>query len=161
MPFSLIPFMLLIIPMLEIATFVVIGGQIGVFPTLGMIVVTAIIGTILLRVQGFGLIRKIQSDIDGGKMPARELVHGVMIAIAGILLLTPGFVTDTCGFLLFVPPIRDAVWQFAKSRINIVNVSSNRTQNPGGGGDGDSPTIDLDDADFKREPDADSPWYDK
>lgn len=161
MPFSLIPFMLLIIPMLEIATFVVIGGQIGVFPTLGMIVVTAIIGTILLRVQGFGLIRKIQSDIDGGKMPARELVHGVMIAIAGILLLTPGFVTDTCGFLLFVPPIRDAVWQFAKSRINIVNVGGSRNQNPSGGGNGDGPTIDLDDADFKREPDADSPWYDK
>lgn len=161
MPFSLIPFMLLIIPMLEIATFVVIGGQIGVFPTLGMIVVTAIIGTILLRVQGFGLIRKIQSDIDGGKMPARELVHGVMIAIAGILLLTPGFVTDTCGFLLFVPPIRDAVWQFAKSRIKIVNVSGSRNQNPSGGGNGDGPTIDLDDADFKREPDADSPWYDK
>ncbi|WP_026317473.1 FxsA family protein [Ahrensia kielensis] len=161
MPFSLIPFMLLIIPMLEIATFVVVGGQIGVFPTLAMIVVTAIIGSILLRVQGFGLIAKIQSDISRGKMPARELVHGVMIAIAGILLLTPGFVTDTCGFLLFVPPIRDAVWHFAKSRINIVNLRGGPDQSPTKGDASSGPTIDLDEDDFKREPDANSPWSDK
>lgn len=161
MPFSLIPFMLLIIPMLEIATFVVVGGQIGVFPTLGMIVVTAIIGSILLRVQGFGLITKIQSDINGGKMPARELVHGVMIAIAGILLLTPGFVTDTCGFLLFIPPIRDAVWYFAKSRINIVNLRGDNNQRPPQYDNADGTTIDLDDEDFIREPDPDSPWSDK
>ncbi|MEM8540205.1 MAG: FxsA family protein [Pseudomonadota bacterium] len=161
MPFSLIPFLLLIIPLLEIAAFVVIGGEIGVFYTLALIVVTAIIGSILLRIQGFGLLAKIQADMNSGKVPARELVHGLMIMIAGVLLLTPGFVTDSCGFLLFVPPLRDAAWRVLKGRFKVVNLngqepfSNSGPQNPTGG-----PTIDLDDEDFQRAPDPNSPWSD-
>lgn len=121
MPFSLIPFLLLAIPLAEIAAFVVIGGQIGVVATLAMIVVTAIIGSILLRVQGFSLIARIQAETDAGRIPGRELVHGVMILIAGVLLLTPGFITDTLGFLLFVPALRDLGWNLVKNRITVVS----------------------------------------
>ncbi|MCB1420299.1 MAG: FxsA family protein [Zhengella sp.] len=121
MPFSLIPFVLLVIPLAEIAAFVVIGGQIGVFATLAMIVVTAIIGSILLRVQGFSLITRIQAETDAGRIPGRELVHGVMILIAGVLLLTPGFITDTLGFLLFVPALRDLGWTLVRNRITVVS----------------------------------------
>lgn len=162
MPFSLIPFLLLIVPLLEIATFVVIGGQIGVFYTLALIVVTAIIGSILLRVQGFGLLAKIQADMNSGKVPARELVHGLMIMIAGVLLLTPGFVTDACGFLLFIPPLRDAAWNLIKGRFKVVNLSDqdpfsqSRPANPDEG-----QTIDLSDEDYERAPDPDSPWSDQ
>lgn len=161
MPFSLIPFLLLIVPMLEIAAFVIIGGEIGVFYTLTLIVVTAIIGSILLRIQGFGLLAKIQADMGAGKVPAREMVHGLMIMIAGVLLLTPGFVTDGCGFLLFIPPIRDAAWHFLKGRFSVVNLNqgapfSGRSQQ----NTGDGPTIDLDEDDFHRDPDPNSPWAD-
>ena len=121
MPFSIIPFLLLIVPLAEIGAYIVIGREIGVLWTLAMVFVTAVIGSILLRVQGFGLINRIQSEMQEGRVPGRELVHGVMIMIAGVLLLTPGFITDTIGFLLFVPQIRDAGWALLKNRISVVS----------------------------------------
>ncbi|MEM1376961.1 MAG: FxsA family protein [Pseudomonadota bacterium] len=153
--FSIVPFLLLVIPLFEIGAFILIGGQIGVLPTLGMVLITAIIGSILLRWQGFGLLAKIQTEMRGNKIPARELVHGVMILVAGVLLLTPGFVTDSLGFLLFVPPIRDAGWAFLRNKIKIVGPQNNRSYQPPYA---DGETIELDDEDFKREPDASSPW---
>ena len=159
MPFSLIPFALLIIPLLEIAAFVIIGGQIGVFATLALVVFTAIIGSILLRVQGFGLFNRIQVEMNAGNVPARELVHGVMLLVAGVLLLTPGFVTDGAGFLLFVPPVRDAVWSFVRGRVRVVRATAagfEASTEPGGRRGG--PTIDLDAEEFTREPDPTTPW---
>lgn len=162
MPFSLIPFALLVVPLMEIAAFVVIGGQIGVFATLALVVVTAVIGSILLRVQGFGLINRIRGELDAGRIPARELVHGVILLVAGVLLLTPGFVTDAAGFLLFVPPVRDAVWSFARNRVVVVGPDG---VSPGAGGGrpgtADGRTIDLDEDDYAREPDPDTPWGDR
>lgn len=162
MPFSLIPFMLLAIPLLEIAVFVIIGGQIGVFATLAMIVVTALIGSFLLRAQGIGLINRVRADMDAGKIPTRDLVHGFMIAIAGVLLLTPGFVTDALGFLLFIPPVRAAVWKLVKSRITVAHfdgdgMRSRQSDRPFA----DETVIDLDDDEFKRDPDPNSPWNDR
>lgn len=138
MRFSLIPFVLLIVPLMEIAAFVLIGGQIGVWATLAMVVVTAIIGSFLLRWQGVSLLRRIQGEMAAQRLPAKDLVRGAMLVIAGILLLTPGFVTDTIGFLLFVPPIQDTVWNFLKSKVNVVGpgmpggTNGATTQNTGG-----------------------------
>lgn len=167
MPFAAIPFLLLAVPIMEIAAFIVIGGQIGVLPTLGLIVVTAIIGSILLRVQGLGLLARIQEETRAGRVPGRELIHGVMILVAGVLLLTPGFVTDTLGFLLFVPAIRDAGWRLLRERIVVVAQSAGPGRRHGGdagggdarGGDmrGDT-VVDLDEAEFQRDPSPDSPW---
>lgn len=158
MPFSLVPFVLLILPLVEIAGFVIVGRQIGVFPTLALVVITAVIGSILLRIQGFGLLNRIRADIDAGRTPTRELVHGVMILIAGILLLMPGFVTDILGFALFIPAVRDAIWAFASRRMVVVNVGgapgTNQTRPSRDGGT----TIDLDSDDFTREPDPNTPW---
>lgn len=157
--FSLVPLFLLAIPLLEIAAFVVIGGQIGVFATLAMVFVTAVIGSILLRIQGFGLINRIRAETDRGRVPGRELVHGVMILIAGVLLLTPGFITDAIGFLLFVPAIRDIGWQLVKDR--IVVTSNFTAGGPDGFGDPrhrDGKTIDLDEDEFTSSGNPDSPW---
>lgn len=154
--FSLIPLALLLVPALEIAVFIVVGQQIGVIATLAMIFVTAVIGSALLRVQGFGLLRRIRNELDEGRIPDRELVHGVMILLAGVLLLTPGFVTDTIGFLLFIPPIRDAAWRFLRSRIVVRGGFSraewHRRET------GDSRTIDLDEDEFSENGNPDSPW---
>ena len=117
MPFSLIPFLLLIVPVVEIGVFIMIGGQIGLLPTLLMILVTAIIGTLLLRHQGFRILSTIRAETAQGRVPGRALGDGAMILVAGILLLTPGFVTDSLGFLLFVPGIRTAIWSFLATRI--------------------------------------------
>ena len=160
MPFSLIPFFLLAIPLLEIAAFVVIGGEIGVFATLALVFVTAVLGSILLRVQGFGLLQKIRNETEAGRVPGRELVHGVMILVAGVLLLTPGFITDSLGFLLFVPAIRDAGWSLLKGRILFTGANMS-AGGPGPRGPAtDGRTIDLDADDYTSEPDPNSPWAD-
>ena len=165
MPFALIPFLLLAVPIVEIAAFIVIGGQIGVGWTLLMILVTAIIGTIMLRIQGLQLITHIRSEIDAGKVPARALGDGAMLLVAGILLLTPGFVTDGIGFLLFVPQVRTAIWSFLASRITMqagpaqfhfdeVQVSRPPKDDPNAG-----PVVDLDPEEYEAgPPNPDSPW---
>ena len=159
MPFSIVPLLLLIVPLAEIAAFVIIGREIGVFWTLAMVFVTAVVGSILLRVQGFGLIARIQRESEAGRVPGRELVHGVMILVAGVLLLTPGFITDTIGFLLFVPAIRDAGWRLIKSRISVVSMDGFQQEGRGPRPEAErSTTIELNDEDFQRNPDPDSPW---
>ena len=82
------------------------GNWIGIAPTLVMIVLTAVIGVSLLRQQGLSTLYKAQEKMNQGQIPAMEMVEGIMLAVAGALLITPGFFTDTIGFLLLVPPLR-------------------------------------------------------
>lgn len=161
MKFSLIPLLLLALPVAEIAVFIIVGQYIGLFPTLAMILVTAIIGSALLRIQGFGLLRRIRQETEAGRVPGRELVHGVMILVAGVLLLTPGFITDTLGFLLFIPAVRDLGWNLLRDRIVVMSSSGFATRGSSGPGPRASrgkPVIDLDPQDFERNPDHSSPW---
>ncbi|WP_319533361.1 FxsA family protein [uncultured Cohaesibacter sp.] len=120
--FPFVPFLLLVIPVLEIGVFIIVGGQIGVLYTLLGIVLTAFIGTVLLRQQGFALLAQAQSQMDQGKIPGKELAQGVMLLAAGLLLLTPGFVTDTIGFLLLVPSIRDLIFHSIKNRMVVTGM---------------------------------------
>ena len=120
MPFAIIPFLLLIIPVMEIAVFIAVGNLIGLWPTLGLVVLTAVIGSVLLRRQGIGTLARIQAEMQAGRVPARELVDGVMILAAGILLLTPGLVTDTIGFLLFVPGVRGTIRRVISQRVVVM-----------------------------------------
>lgn len=149
MPLSLIPFLLLVVPLAEIATFVVVGGQIGVLPTIGLVLLTAISGSILLRIQGFGVMARIRATMDAGGIPGRDLLHGFMIMAAGLLLLTPGFITDTIGLLLFIPPVRDFAWSLVRDR--IVVATSTSYQGGPRGPRRDGRTIDLDEDEFERE----------
>ena len=158
MPFGLIPFLLLFIPILEIIVFILVGGEIGVFPTLGMILLTAIVGSILLRVQGFATLGRIQQKSQMGELPGEELVNGVMIMIAGVLLLTPGFVTDSIGFLLFFPPFRKFLWSSIASKI-VVHGNRGFSTNAGGARTPfDDSVVDLDPSEFSEKQNPDSPW---
>ena len=104
---ALLIFLALIgVPVIEIAVFIEIGGRIGLWPTIGLIVLTALVGTALLRHQGLSTLARARASLDQGKLPMRELLDGVCLLIAGVLLLTPGFVTDAVGALLLVPPLR-------------------------------------------------------
>ncbi len=95
------------VPLLEIAVFIEVGEAIGLWPTLATVVLTALIGTWCLRAQGLATLARARAQIDRGALPTRELFDGACLLIAGALLLTPGFVTDTVGFLLFLPAVRD------------------------------------------------------
>ena len=157
--FKLVPFLLLAIPLVEIAAFVVIGERIGVAMTLALILVTALIGTILLRIQGFGIISRIQAEIAHDRLPGAELVHGAMILVAGILLLTPGFLTDALGFLLFVPAIRSAIWRAIRARMDffVVDDVEPFSRSTFRSSDDRGPIVDLGEDDYQRRDDEDEP----
>ena len=158
MPAAAIPFLLLFIPILEIAVFILVGGQIGVIMTLAMILLTAVIGSILLRIQGFSMLGRIQEKMQAQELPGEELVSGVMILIAGVLLLTPGFVTDAIGFLLFFPPFRKMLWSGIASKMIVRTSSPFGQESHGPGQHGEPDVIDLDASEFSENPKSDSPW---
>ncbi len=114
----------LLVPIIEIGLFIVLGGVIGLWPTLLGVVVTAVIGSVVIRAQGTSLIEEIRTTSAMGGLPAKQLAFGMMIGIAGALLLTPGYFTDTFGFLLLVPKIRSIIYEELKKRISVVATSS-------------------------------------
>jgi len=97
----------IIVPIVELVLLVKVGSVIGgVFPTLLVIFITGTLGATLARREGLMVWQKIQGALRAGQMPATELVDGLLILIAGIVLLTPGFLTDFCGFMLLIPMVR-------------------------------------------------------
>ncbi len=158
-PFAILPFLLLVVPAVEIAAFILIGGQIGVGWTLLMILVTAIIGTILLRREGFKVLANIQNETRSGHIPGRALGDGAMILVAGVLLLTPGFVTDALGFSLFVPFVRDGIWQFLAKRVTAFVPGAAGFGGPAYRGQSTSDrVVDLDDDEYTTiDPDDEPP----
>lgn len=117
------------LPLLEIAAFIKIGEAFGVLPTLLGCVATAVIGAVLVRIQGFGVLRRAQAALSSQQFPVDELAHGVMIFAAGILLMTPGYVTDAMGFLLLIPPLRLAIARAGFKRLKDLAVISVRRAN--------------------------------
>ena len=109
----------LIVPLIEIALFISIGGWIGLGWTLLIVVLTAILGTYLVREQGRLAIHQLRSSFSELRDPTEPLAHGAMILIAGALLLTPGFFTDGVGFLLLVPGFRSAAYRWLAQRVEV------------------------------------------
>jgi len=94
------------LPLIELYFLIQVGGEIGALPTIALSILTAIIGTWLVRLQGFGLLLRVRDMMDRGEVPALEVMDGALILAAGLFLLLPGFMTDALGFLLLVPPLR-------------------------------------------------------
>lgn len=112
----------LLVPLIEIALFVVVGGWIGLWPTLAIVVLTAIAGTALVRSQGAVVLSRLRDSFETLRDPTEPLAHGAMILFSGALLLTPGFFTDTIGFLLLVPAVRAWVLREVAKRVRIKTV---------------------------------------
>ncbi len=115
---------LLAVPVIEIGLFIEIGGWLGTWPTIGLVILTALIGSILLRQQGMAALRDVQGRLASGENPGRLLADGAMILVSGALLLTPGFFTDAIGFLLLVPGVRTALWNWGKKHIKPVQAQT-------------------------------------
>lgn len=130
-------FLLLFIamPIIEIAVFIQAGDLIGLWPTLAIVIVTGIAGTILLRTQGYGVVGRIRARMEEGQPPLFEMFEGLCIFAAGLLLLTPGFVTDGIGFLLFLPPLRRLIAVGIASRVKV-HVHAQGGHGPGMGPQG-------------------------
>lgn len=121
----------LIMPILEMYVLIEVGGWIGAWPTIGLVALTAVIGVALLRQQGFSTLMRGRQRLDAGELPAREMLEGLMLAVGGALLLTPGFVTDGIGFLLLLPPTR---WMLVRLllRRGMVSVAGASFRGAGG-----------------------------
>jgi UPF0716 protein FxsA len=109
----------LAVPVIEIALFIQVGGAIGLWATLGIVVLTAVIGTFLVRTQGALAMNNLRQSFGTLSDPSEPLAHGAMILVSGALLLTPGFFTDAVGFALLIPGVRSAVFRYLKARINV------------------------------------------
>ena len=107
----------LLVPLIEIALFVQVGGAIGLWPTLAVVVITAVIGTWLVRSQGRQALARLGASFNDLQDPSEPLADGAMILFAGALLLTPGFFTDAVGFLLLVPGVRTSIFNSIRKRI--------------------------------------------
>lgn len=115
-----------ITPVLEMWLLITVGSQIGALPTIGLVLLTAFIGVNLLRAQGFETLWRGRRKFAEGQLPAQEIAEGIILAVSGALLLTPGFVTDIVGFLGLFPPIRQIFAKFILSRMVVSNVSTSR-----------------------------------
>lgn len=127
-----------IIPVLEIATFIQVGSLVGLPMTLLGILFTAVLGAFLVRQQGFKALNDAKENLAHQKSPAEQMIHGVFILISGLLLLTPGFLTDAIGFLFLVPPLRlviaKNIWSWMKANgsftMNTSGYSNQSGENP-------------------------------
>jgi UPF0716 protein FxsA len=116
------------VPVIEIGLFIQVGDIIGLWPTLLIVLLTAIAGTTLVRSQGTQVLSALQGSFQAMRDPTEPLAHGAMILFAGALLLTPGFFTDAFGFLLLFPPFRHLITTMIRSRLKSANVNFSSKQ---------------------------------
>ena len=110
-------FLFIAIPAIELVLLIKLGGLIGLLPTIAIIFVTGALGATLARWQGVSVLRDIQTQMAQGQLPASAMFDGVIILLAGALLLTPGFLTDIVGFLSLVPGVRQVFKRAIRKRI--------------------------------------------
>ena len=115
----------IIIPAIEIYLLFEIGGLIGGFNTFLVIVSTGIIGATLAKSQGISILMKIQNEVNKGALPGNQIIQGLMVFAGGLLLLTPGFLTDVVGFLLILPGSRHILMFWVKKIIDQAMVQGN------------------------------------
>jgi UPF0716 protein FxsA len=139
------------LPLIEVAVFIQVGSRIGVAWTIGLCLLTALIGTAMIRHQGLSVLQRAREQMARNEPPVREVFEGFCLVIAGALLLTPGFVTDALGGLLLLPPVRQVLFERVRKQIEI-----RAAVRPGGGprrpGPGRGPTIEGEFEDLTPEP---------
>jgi UPF0716 protein FxsA len=151
----------IVVPIAEIAVLIRVGGLIGTWETVALVILTAVIGTALFRAQGTRVLLRAQDVMAQGGFPAKELFDGVCILAAGVLLLTPGFITDTLGLALLVPGLRvwigRLLWQAARRSGHFhVHMEGSSWRGPGGRGpddviEGDFTIVNPDERDAERD----------
>ncbi len=136
----------IVVPALEIYLLIKVGGLIGAWPTLLLVMLSAVLGVLLIRVQGFLAWRRTSASLARGQLPALDLLEGGMVLLGGILLLIPGFATDIVGLLCLIPTLRRSGARWLLSRLVLVPVN----KGPGSPSGESQRTIE---GDFSREED--------
>lgn len=121
--FPIVFILFIAMPILEIYLLIQVGGALGALPTIGIVILTAILGTWMLRAQGVSTLNKARARLSGGQVPAFELMEGLALGVGGALLLTPGFVTDAIGFACLIPFTRRLLVKRLSSRVSVGSVA--------------------------------------
>ncbi|MCC6302506.1 MAG: FxsA family protein [Gammaproteobacteria bacterium] len=108
MPYLILP-LIIAFPLLELYVLIKAGGVLGAIPTIALVVFSAVLGTLLLRWQGWIALQRVRAALARGELPARELLDGLMVLVGGVLLLIPGFISDLLAFLCLIPAVRRLV----------------------------------------------------
>ena len=119
-----------IIPVSEIYILIAIGGQIGILPSIALVILTGIVGASLARSQGLKTLGRIRDSFQQGVVPGEELLNALLIAIAGIVLLTPGFLTDAVGLFLLIPTTQALCREWLKRRMELIYAQRNVGNGP-------------------------------
>jgi UPF0716 protein FxsA len=109
----------IVVPILELAVIVQAGQTFGIAPTLAVLVFMSVAGAWLMKREGLGVVRRVQEQLDVGRVPAREVVDGFLILLGGALMLTPGFLSDILGMALLIPPVRAVVRRVVARRMQV------------------------------------------
>ena len=120
--FPILLLLFIFVPIIEIALFIQVGGWLGLWPTIALVLVTAFAGASLVRSQGLQTLLNVQTRMQQGELPAQQIFEGVMLAVAGVLLLTPGFMTDALGMLVLFPAPRAAMAKYLMSKMVVKSV---------------------------------------
>ncbi len=116
----------IVVPIVELYVIIQVGGLIGIWPTLALLLLDAILGSMLLRHQGRGAWRRFNEALAAGRFPGKEVADGLLIVIGGTLLLAPGFVTDIVGLVFLIPPtralVRALLKRFTIGRVAVVGL---------------------------------------
>ena len=113
----------LLLPLIEIAFFVIIGNAIGLWPTLAGVVLAVVLGALVIRLKGLSLINQLRTTVGSGQLPARAIADAMMVGLGGLLLLVPGYFSDILGILLLIPPVRSGIYALLKSRVTVVTAT--------------------------------------
>jgi|TARA_B100001063_G_scaffold30450_1_gene23423 UPF0716 protein FxsA len=136
--FPILLLLFIFVPIIEIGLFIQVGGFLGLWPTIALVLITAFVGASLVRSQGIQTLMSVQGRLQQGEMPAQQILEGVMLAVAGVLLLTPGFMTDALGMLVLLPAPRAMIAKKMMEKMVVTNMSGG-FQAGGQGGFGQSP----------------------
>jgi UPF0716 protein FxsA len=119
--FGLLVLLFIVVPIVELWMIIQVGVAIGVLPTIVLLLAISASGAWLVKREGIIVWRRFRQQIDAGHVPGRELADGLMILLAGVLLLTPGFITDFFGLLLLLPPVRAGVraWVLRRAEVRV------------------------------------------
>lgn len=109
-----------VVPIIEIALFIQVGGWIGVWPTIAIVILSAVAGLALVRAQGLGTLRRLEASLAAGRDPMGPIAHGALLLVAGVLLVVPGFFTDAVALALLLPPVRQAMIRWGAARATVV-----------------------------------------
>ena len=113
-----------IIPIIEIYLLIEIGSMFGALTAVALVILTGFLGAFLARMQGLQTLYRIQESLREGRMPSGELLDALLIVIAGLVLLTPGFLTDSVGFLLLIPATRNSIKYWLRRQIELRYMSN-------------------------------------